>query len=759
MSRYTRLLEPTGKRHGVRGKAAGLASLISLGLAVPRTAVVSDAARRRYGRCSQRGRLVARLKRELSLLELPAGAGAAVRSSASGEDDARESQAGRYESYLHVRGVDRIFEAIRAVWASRGDDPPARMEVIVQRMVLPAVSGASFSRNPVTGADEVVVEAVEGTSEALLQRGETPRRWVIRGKRAPSNWPPLPDDVLGEIARTTRRVASELRYPADLEWAYDGETLWWLQVRPITSLRGLPVYSNRISREYLPGLVKPLVWSINVPMINGAWIDLFERVVGPLSIDPLSLAKQFHYRAYFNMSGMGELFGKLGLPGDVLEQVFGLVATTGRSPFGFRWRMLRHLPRVARFLVSVSSFHGRLPRWEAAMVRRFESAGQALDGVCELSEAIEWIDAFLPVMREVSRMRIVSLLLHLIAGQLGHRAARRSGVNVASDPSASDPRLDAYDPSAALQHLTEAVAAMPVQELADLESIPIEHLLDRDAWRSVKAQLARFLNRFGHVSESGNDFSAPCWSEHPLAVLRLAAAGRASVATPGPASRPSKGRALRADRRLILRRVDRERVGAVSSQGFHLLRRWAIRCGGDLAESGELDAADDVFLLSLDELRSLADRRLDGDGLRAAVTRRRREMRESEEYSLPETILGDSIPESRAPPTSEESVFSGLGTSRGTFEGRARAIRSMETFGEFRDGDVLVVPFSDIAWAPLFARAGAIVAEAGGLLSHSSIVAREGGIPAVVSVPNACALLDGKRVRVNGLLGTVKVLP
>ena len=73
-----------------------------------------------------------------------------------------------------------------------------------------------------------------------------------------------------------------------------------------------------------------------------------------------------------------------------------------------------------------------------------------------------------------------------------------------------------------------------------------------------------------------------------------------------------------------------------------------------------------------------------------------------------------------------------------------------------RDGDVLVVPYSDVAWTPLFSRAGAIVAESGGFLSHTSIVAREYGIPAVVSVTGAMRLLhDGDIVTVDGYTGTV----
>ena len=70
---------------------------------------------------------------------------------------------------------------------------------------------------------------------------------------------------------------------------------------------------------------------------------------------------------------------------------------------------------------------------------------------------------------------------------------------------------------------------------------------------------------------------------------------------------------------------------------------------------------------------------------------------------------------------------------------------------------MLVIPHSDVGWTPLFARAGAVIAESGGILSHSSIVAREYGIPAVVSVPGACQLLDNRLVTVDGYQGKVRM--
>ena len=64
-------------------------------------------------------------------------------------------------------------------------------------------------------------------------------------------------------------------------------------------------------------------------------------------------------------------------------------------------------------------------------------------------------------------------------------------------------------------------------------------------------------------------------------------------------------------------------------------------------------------------------------------------------------------------------------------------------------------PLNAVGWTPMFTKAGAVVAESGGMLSHSSIVAREYGIPAVVSVTGACKLLDRKVVTVDGFRGKV----
>ncbi|MNW62461.1 Chondramide synthase cmdD [compost metagenome] len=100
----------------------------------------------------------------------------------------------------------------------------------------------------------------------------------------------------------------------------------------------------------------------------------------------------------------------------------------------------------------------------------------------------------------------------------------------------------------------------------------------------------------------------------------------------------------------------------------------------------------------------------------------------------------------------------GLAVSSGVVEGRARIITKMED-AVLEEGDILVTPFTDPSWTPLFVSLRGLVTEVGGLMTHGSVIAREYGLPAVVGVENATRRIkDGQRIRVNGTEGYIELI-
>ncbi|GIQ81783.1 hypothetical protein KIPB_002798 [Kipferlia bialata] len=105
-----------------------------------------------------------------------------------------------------------------------------------------------------------------------------------------------------------------------------------------------------------------------------------------------------------------------------------------------------------------------------------------------------------------------------------------------------------------------------------------------------------------------------------------------------------------------------------------------------------------------------------------------------------------------------EGALPGLGVSSGRVRGTARVIKKLSDAHRLQKGDILVAPFSDPGWTSVFSLASAIVLEVGGNLTHGSVVARELGLPGVVSVAAACTQIkDGDTVVVDGTLGYVQI--
>ena len=188
------------------------------------------------------------------------------------------------------------------------------------------------------------------------------------------------------------------------------------------------------------------------------------------------------------------------------------------------------------------------------------------------------------------------------------------------------------------------------------------------------------------------------------------------------------------------------------------LRRTLLELGRRLERADVLDAPEDVFHLKLDEL-ALVDSTWPPAAdlareLRAVVLRRKERRAALEALPFVDPRLFRQ-------PWSEQDdegdlLLRGAPGSPGQAEGPVRVIREASEFGLLRSGEVLVAPYTNPAWTPLFQRAAAVVVDGGGAGSHAAIVAREYGVPAVMAtVDGTQRLTDGEWVRVDGARGLV----
>lgn len=222
------------------------------------------------------------------------------------------------------------------------------------------------------------------------------------------------------------------------------------------------------------------------------------------------------------------------------------------------------------------------------------------------------------------------------------------------------------------------------------------------------------------------------------------------------------------------------------SSPLAVLRGTALHIGERLARRGLLDAAGDVFFLEVTEMLTALNA---GNDRRSDAARRRAARAAAliqpgpPAYGTPpgppppmdslpaearqvDAALWWAIEHIAAPagaprkPTADRTVVTGIGAGAGTYRGPVRVIRDERDFHKLRAGDVLVCPITSPVWSVLFTNIGALVTDIGGMLSHSAIIAREFGIPAVVATGDGTTRLrDGHIVTVDGSSGTVLVGP
>jgi pyruvate,water dikinase len=795
-------------------KAATLAALTSRGFPVPPGFVVTTAG------CDRLLASVDPVAGDLAAAELPADVWAgivaglswlgndavAVRSSGTAEDLAGASYAGQYETVLGAKGPDEVSRAVLHCLASASSarvrayagSHPAPMAVLVQRLVPAEAAGVVFTANPVTGDREILVSAVREMGERLVSGEATPDEWVVRDEEVRclrSIEDAIDVPAVREIAALARRVEEVRGRPQDLEWAIAGGELFLLQARPITALPRPPQVE---------------------PPAEGFWTK--DTTHYPMPLTPFG-ASVYLPAIDAAASVMGRDFGLLlegleqrSLGGEVYTHPIPLGGKERRPPPSWlMWVAARTVPalrrrnRVAEQAITAGFSEQLLDRWDTEWRDAFRDEAESFKRVDLGALSDEDLLAHLDRLKDF-----------LDRGQVVHFRLNGAYMVPLYDLWVACEELLGWDSVASLALVAGSsdVSAEPGRELhvlastfaSDAEACSV---LD-DAGDDVLARLKEaspesaeafrtYLDRYGHRTV-GYDPGDPTLFERPALLAGLLrdcvtvgggdqqggssisepalTRARAALADRSEEDRDRFEHALAMARRVYGNREDN--IFWVDNQPCAFLRYAAVEIGRRLADRGHLAHAEEAVFLEESELGSvLAGVR--NEDLRPLVARRKAERAWVVAHPGPPSYGNDPgpPPELDALPAALRRVntaalewmkllfpteataitrdeLRGVPGSPGRYTGPVRLVRDEAEFPKLRPGDVLVCPITSPAWSVLFVQAGAVVADGGGVLAHTAVIAREYGIPAVLAAGAATQRLrDGQLVTVDGTAGVV----
>jgi len=648
-------------------------------------------------------------------------------------------------------------------------------------------------------SDGAVIEARPGDKALAIVpvEGGGTRDEALTGDRRSAR--ALTDEEAGALTALGTRIEALQGFPQDIEWCIDAEgVVWIVQSRPITSLYPNPgALDEGAMGVWFCFNHFQVMTDAMPPMTCSVWLLMmpFGRDTAMKEAIPAPWGREVGGRLYIDLSRFLRLPPARRIASAALQKVDELIAAAVddvASRPGFHEGPRVSLLSLLRFMLPKAAAAQRvlwfsdgpalaakttatLEQWVEDQRARIEGAG---DLGARLRESRAALAGLMPVLFRIPPKIFGGFAAGILLRRLGRatpeeKAALSRGLagNVTTDMDLAVG--DVADEARGHDALTAALRAGE-NDLAVLAALP--------GGAGFAAALDAFLLRYGMRAPGEIDLTRDRWRDDPSSILRVIA---------GALAQSEKG-AHRAHHRALAEQAERAGAALVERAGRgplgflkgRLARRFLARfralaglrehpkfaiirvldvvraqlllAGARLVEAGRADRAEDVWFFDIDELIA----RLDGaDDLRPEIARRRaRHVRNAALY--PPRVLtseGES-PMVRHDADVPAGALAGSAASAGVVEGIVRVIT--DPAGQtLEKGEILVAPFTDPGWTPLFLNAAGLVMEVGGLMTHGSVVAREYGIPAVVCVPGCTTTLrTGQRVRVNGDEGWVQVL-
>ena len=690
--------------------------------------------------------------------------------------------------------------------------------IVVQAMIEAEVAGILFTANPVNGdRDEALLNASWGLGEAVVSGMVTPDTITVRRSEArildyaigskemaihyadgggileidttedQRTSQALSDESVLELAEIGGDIEEHYGSPQDIEWAlYKGK--WYvLQSRPITTLREqVDEYNRSMFIEIFPDPLSPVFASIMVPLF-GSMLDFTFKYWGFSLPKDRAAVGLYYNQPYLNKNYIEAAFSTL--TPEVSEPLVSAIT----NPFGRHGAETRRelsLPYL-RLVLNTLRFMIRFPKQMPGLIANYQdqvatleampleeaSDQKLIDTVRELvfddaSPLVNYDFLMIAVIR-----RNYELLGTFLEPSFGERTEelRAKLISGVTGNVTMETNKHLWDLAQTAKASPEVTRVLRETDEHDVGAA----LRDMQEAAPFREHLDTFLSEYGH-REIRMDIYYPTWGEAPAPVYSFVRGYLDADESQSPHVQQARlvkernelteealaaveqglvGRYLLSPIfRWVLNQTqlhtrERDTMHFELTRLFPLARRLLQELGQRWAQRGLIDQPEDIYFLTLAEMDEVAERQ---ESAKDKVLEARQEFDANLRRPWPNIIRGEEEIYPQAEIT--EGDMQGVAGSPGVVSGPARVIRGPDEFGTLQRGEILVAPLTNPTWTPLFAVASAVITEVGGILSHGAIVAREYGIPAVMSVPGATvSLSDGQMITVDGNRGVVVV--
>jgi rifampicin phosphotransferase len=610
----------------------------------------------------------------------------------------------------------------------------------------------------------------------------------------------LTDEQIVQLAHWGRKIEQHFGSPQDIEWCLADDTFYIVQSRPITTLYPIPqandnenhVYVSVGHQQMMTDPFKPL--GLSVWMLTGNR-HMFKTGGGRLFVDiSMGLATPAGRQNLLDVLGHSDPLIKDALI-TIIERDFIKSASNDNSEPG---PVKSHKGMSSADILAEA---GNDPAIVADLIKHSETSMEALKQNIQTKSGLDVFDCILEDMQqrrqrssEMKNLSVIMAAIHASAWINENMNDWLGEKNVADTISLSVPNNVTSEMGMALLDVADVIRPYPqiIEYLSSTkfgtkEDNFFDALLQFEGGQQVRDAIAAFLDKYGMRCAGEIDITRTRWREKPAILVPMILSNIKNL-EPGESKRKfehGRQEALKKEQDLLARLKqlpDGEQKAVETKQMIDLVRNFIgyreypkydivsryfiykqalLKEAERLVQTNVLNEKEDIFYLTFEELQEAVPRASGTNKLDYQIIIKRKEEYKLYEKLTPPRVItsdGEIITGQYKRENLPGNAIAGLAVSSGLVEGRARVILTMEA-ADLEDGDILVTPFTDPSWTPLFLSIKGLVTEVGGLMTHGAVIAREYGLPAVVGVENATRLIkDGQRIRVHGTEGYVELL-